>query len=89
MTLRKVQRPDNKHLSTLIKAVFDEYDAPKEGTDYSDSTTDDLQELFKNSKSVLWVVEEDGQILGCSYFKINNEKSLNTLSKEFRFIHLY
>lgn len=65
LTIRKVQKPDNKHLSTLIKAVFDEYDAPKVGTVYSDPTTDHLYELFKKPKSVLWVVEEDGEILGC------------------------
>ena len=65
LTIRKVQKTDNKHLSTLIKAVFDEYDAPKVGTVYSDPTTDHLYELFKKPKSVLWVVEEDGEILGC------------------------
>ena len=65
LTIRKVQKNDNKHLSTLIKAVFDEYDAPKVGTVYSDPTTNDLYELFKNPKSVLWVVEENGEVLGC------------------------
>lgn len=65
MIIRKVQKSDNKHLSTLIKAVFDEYNAPKVGTVYSDPTTDDLYELFKNTKSVLWVVEESSKILGC------------------------
>ena len=65
LTIRKVQQNDNKHLSTLIKAVFDEYDAPKVGTVYSDPTTDDLYELFKNPKSVLWVVKENSEVLGC------------------------
>ncbi len=35
------------------------------GTVYSDPTTDDLYELFKNPKSVLWLVEEGSEILGC------------------------
>lgn len=65
LIIRKVKRSDNKHLSTLIKAVFDEYDAPKVGTVYSDPTTDDLYELFKKPKSVLWVVEEGSEIVGC------------------------
>lgn len=65
MTIRKVKKSDNKHLADLIKAIFDEYDAPKVGTVYSDPTTDDLYELFKNPKSVLWVVEENGEVLGC------------------------
>lgn len=65
MIIRKVKKSDNKELATIIKAVFDEYDAPKVGTVYSDPTTDDLYELFKNTASVLWVVEENNEILGC------------------------
>ena len=65
MTIRKVKKSDNKYLADLIKNVFDEYDAPKAGTVYSDPTTNDLFELFINPKSVLWVVEEGNEILGC------------------------
>ena len=65
MIIRKINKSDNKYLSDLIRAVFEEHDAPKEGTVYSDSTTDNLYEFFKNPKSILWVVEENNEILGC------------------------
>jgi putative acetyltransferase len=32
---------------------------------YSDSTTDNLFGMFKNKKSILWVAEENGEVLGC------------------------
>ncbi|WP_319501069.1 GNAT family N-acetyltransferase [uncultured Draconibacterium sp.] len=65
MKIRKVLRSDNKHLADLIRAAFIEYDAPRKGTVYSDPTTDNLYELFQNEKSILWVAEKDGEILGC------------------------
>lgn len=65
MKIRKVQKSDNKSLADLIKEVFEEYDAPREGTVFSDPTTNNLYELFTNKKSVLWVVEEESEILGC------------------------
>ncbi|MFA6862710.1 MAG: GNAT family N-acetyltransferase [Dysgonamonadaceae bacterium] len=65
MNIRKVQKSDNKFLAGLIREVFEEHNAPKEGTVYSDPTTDNLYELFKNKKSILWVVEENSEILGC------------------------
>ncbi|WP_319482223.1 GNAT family N-acetyltransferase [uncultured Draconibacterium sp.] len=65
MNIRKVKKSDNKHLADLIRAAFVEYNAPREGTVFSDPTTDNLFELFLNEKSVLWVAENDGEILGC------------------------
>ncbi|WP_163322012.1 GNAT family N-acetyltransferase [Draconibacterium mangrovi] len=65
MKIRKVQKSDNKHLADLIRAAFIEYDAPRQGTVFSDPTTDNLYELFQNEKSVLWVAEKDGDVLGC------------------------
>jgi len=65
MKLTKVKESDNKALAILIRAAFEEHDAPKEGTVYSDPTTDNLYGLFKDTRSVLWVVEEESEILGC------------------------
>ena len=65
MKIRKVSKSDNKHLADLIRAAFVEYDAPREGTVFSDPTTDNLYDLFQNKKSILWVAENDGEILGC------------------------
>jgi putative acetyltransferase len=65
MTIRKLQRADNKILADIIRKVFIEHDAPQEGTVFTDPSTDDLFELFKREKSVLFVAEEDSEIFGC------------------------
>ena len=63
--IREVELQDNLSLAKMIRAVFEEHDAPTEGTVYTDPTTDALYELFQVGKSVLWVAEKAGQILGC------------------------
>lgn len=65
MSLRKVEKKDNAALAKMIRAVFEEHNAPKEGTVYSDPTTDHLYELFETPKSVLWIAEINGEVLGC------------------------
>ena len=45
--------------------MFDEYDAPKQCTVYSDPATDDLYTLFQHPQSVLWVAVLNKKILGC------------------------
>ena len=65
LTIRKVLKRDEPILASIIKAAFEEHDAPKEGTVYSDPTTEHLFELFKNPKSILWVAEWNGQVVGC------------------------
>lgn len=65
MHIRTVQNSDNPVLAHIIRSVFEEYDAPKENTVYSDTSTDHLYELFRREKSVLWVAEIDDEIVGC------------------------
>jgi putative acetyltransferase len=62
---RKVIKEDNAALATLIRDVFDEYNAPKQCTVYSDPTTDDLYTLFQHERSVLWTALLNNKILGC------------------------
>jgi len=63
--LRKVEKTDNETLANLIRQVFLEFDAPHEGTVFSDPTTDSLFELFEKRNSVLWLAVVDNQIAGC------------------------
>ncbi len=65
MKIRQVKESDNPYLSKMIRKVFEEHDAPKNGTVYSDPTTDYLYESFQTEKSVLWVAEDNNKILGC------------------------
>ena len=65
MTITAVQESDNSALASLIRQAFEEHGAPKEGTVYSDPTTDNLYVSFKHERAVLWVAKEAGEILGC------------------------
>jgi putative acetyltransferase len=46
MNIRPVQPADNAPLAEMIRTVFHEYNAPRQGTVYSDPTTDHLYDLF-------------------------------------------
>lgn len=63
--IRKIHKEDNDELKAIIREVFEEHDAPREGTVFSDPTTNDLFGLFNKDRSVLWVAEESGVIAGC------------------------
>ncbi len=43
--IRKILPEDNSSLAKMIREVFEEFDAPREGTVYSDPTTDILSLL--------------------------------------------
>jgi putative acetyltransferase len=63
--IRKIEERDNPYLAKVIRDTFTEHDAPREGTVYSDPTTDDLFALFRKSGSVLWIAEVAGKAEGC------------------------
>ena len=65
MIIRHIQAKDNLSLAKIIRKVFEEHDAPQQGTVYSDPTTDNLYELFQTPKSILWVAEINNEIMGC------------------------
>jgi putative acetyltransferase len=64
-TIRPVEKKDNLQLAGIIREVFEEHDAPREGTVYSDPTTDNLCELFLKPKSILWVAVSNNEPVGC------------------------
>lgn len=65
ITIRAIQPADNVGLAKIIRASLEEFDVPKQGTVYSDPTTDALFELFDQTPgSCYFVVEEDGVLLG-------------------------
>lgn len=68
--IRPIQKKDNGQLASIIRAIFEEFGAPKENSVYSDKATDFLFETFsENKKSEYFVAEQDGKILGgCGYF---------------------
>ncbi|RTZ00867.1 GNAT family N-acetyltransferase [Flavobacterium sp. RSP49] len=62
--IRKIKKEDNLAVAALIRAVFDELKIPKVGTAYEDPYLDLMYEEYNKSKSVYYVVEKDGEIIG-------------------------
>ena len=65
VSIQQVEKSDEPLLANIIRSVFEEFDAPKCGTVYSDPTTDHLFELFEQTGSVLWVARMNDEIVGC------------------------
>lgn len=51
-------------MAAVIRSVFIELDAPLVGTAYADPTLDALYDVYKASRSVYFVVQNDGKIIG-------------------------
>ncbi|MFV8342386.1 GNAT family N-acetyltransferase [Flavobacterium sp. XS2P39] len=62
--IRKIKKEDNQAVAQLIRAVFDELNIPKIGTAYEDPYLDLMFEEYNKPKSVYYVVEKNGKIIG-------------------------
>ncbi|MDR3219032.1 MAG: GNAT family N-acetyltransferase [Dysgonamonadaceae bacterium] len=63
--IREILPEDNRALAKMIRDIFEEYDVSREGTVYSDPSTDNLFELFQKSGSLFWVALINNSIVGC------------------------
>ena len=69
ITLRQIKHDDNRAIAEVIRKIFREFKIDKPGTVYTDPTTDDLYSLFLHPRSVYWIAEYDGVIVGgCGIF---------------------
>lgn len=64
--IRKIEKQDNQSVAMLIRSVFDEMEIPKVGTAYEDPYLDLMFEEYNKPKSVYFVVEMEGEVLGCA-----------------------
>lgn len=64
MTIREIQSDDNKQIANVIRKVFVSDDYPKTGTAFADSQLDFMFETYEEPKSIYFVVEIDGKIVG-------------------------
>jgi putative acetyltransferase len=64
--IRKIESHDNQAVAELIRSVFDELEIPKVGTAYADPYLDLMFEEYNKPKSVYFVVENEGEIVGCA-----------------------
>jgi putative acetyltransferase len=64
LKIREIQKQDNQQIAQVIRRVLIEHDVPKVGTAYADPQLDFMYETYKNQKSIYFVVENDGKIIG-------------------------
>jgi putative acetyltransferase len=83
MLIRVIQQKDNASIAKVIRDIFHELEAPKVGTAYADPILDTLYEVYQSSRSVYYVVELDGKVLGgCGVAPLENaEVSVCELQK--------
>lgn len=73
MLIREIQQKDNESIAKVIRAVFHELDAPKIGTAYADPILDTLYEVYQEPRSIYYVVEKDGKVVGaCGVAPLEN-----------------
>ena len=64
MKIREVIRSDNPHLAIVIRRVLKEMKVPLKGTAYADRELDNMYQAYSIPRSIYFVVEFNGQILG-------------------------
>ena len=62
--IRTIQPSDNQPLAHIVRSTLAEFGANKPGTVYYDPTTDHLFEVFQKEKSIYYVAELNGVIVG-------------------------
>jgi len=70
---RHLEKKDNNEIAELIRSVFREFGIARPGTVYFDPTTDDLYTLFQIPRSIYWLAEDNGKIIGgCGIYPTQN-----------------
>ncbi|WMW82099.1 GNAT family N-acetyltransferase [Undibacterium cyanobacteriorum] len=75
--LRPIKEQDNAAIAAIIRAVFVELDAPREGSAYSDPSLDGLYQHYQaDPRAAYFVVEIDGKVIaGCGLGPLPGEPS--------------
>lgn len=69
LSFREIRLEDNAQIAQVIRTALEEYGVARPGTVYTDPTTDDLFSLFKQERSVYFIAELDGELIGgCGVF---------------------
>ena len=62
--IREIQKKDNPEVANVIRTVLIELNVPKVGTAYADPQLDYMFEAYSEPKSLYFVVEHEGRIIG-------------------------
>lgn len=66
IVIRTIRQEDDAALAGIIRDTLKEFGANKPGTVYYDETTDHLFKVFKKERSIYFVAEHNGEIMGGS-----------------------
>ncbi len=64
MNIRIIEKNDNQQIGDLVQNVLMEMGAPKIGTAYADPYLFNLSEVYSEPKTVYFVIENNGKIIG-------------------------
>jgi putative acetyltransferase len=64
MQIREIRKEDNLQMESVIRSVFLELNLPLKGTAYEDPETSTMFEAYDTPKSVYFVVDIEGEMLG-------------------------
>ena len=64
IVIREIQEKDNSSVAKIIRDTLTEFGAARAGTVYYDELTDSLFDVFQTERSVYYVAEFDGKIIG-------------------------
>ena len=64
MNIRIIEKKDNQAIGNLVQTVLMEMGAPKIGTAFADPYLFNLFEVYSEPKSIYFVIENDGKIIG-------------------------
>jgi len=64
--IRPIEKKDNPHIASVIRSVLIDFDVPKVGTAYADTSLDAMFKNYQKEGSAYFVIEENGKIIGGS-----------------------
>jgi len=78
IVIRPIEKSDNETVARIIRLVMTEFKAVGCGYSINDSEVDDMYTAYAPEKSAFYVVELDGQVLGCGGFAPLNDGKNDT-----------
>lgn len=63
-SIRTIQPADNASAARIVRDTLTEFGLNRPGTVYYDESTDHLYELFQTPRSIYYVAEHDGELIG-------------------------
>lgn len=63
--IREIEEKDNKRVKEIIRSCLIEFGGNKKGTAWDDPNLGCFSEVYKDNKSIFYVAEKDGIVIGC------------------------